>query len=180
MNNKELKHTIAKMIDSGKPKQEIFQALIAKGENISTVANLLASHPSQHAYEQNHKKINILIAFMFIWALISAPNGYITGLKTSIEYGWTLAFLSFLVPLLYAYGFYKNYAKAYNIFITIGLISIFFGFAKLFKLPNADTYISLCFNTLLLVYAWYLRTQLFPDFFILSPKKVNGQYAFTS
>ncbi len=179
MNKKELKQTITEMVDSGKPKQDIFQALIDNGENTRTVANLVASLPSQHRYKKNQKKINILIGAMFIWALISAPNGYITGLKTSIEYGWTLAFLSFLVPLLYAYGFYKNYVKAYNILITIGLISIFFGFAKLFKLPNADTYISLCFNTLLLVYAWYLRTRLFPDFFILSPKKINGQYAFS-
>ena len=180
MNKSELKQTIASMVDSGKKKQDIFQTLIANGENKSTVANSIASHPNQHSYKQNHKKINILIAAMFIWALFNAPNGYFIGIKTSSSYAWSLAFISALIPLLYAYGFYKNYAKAYNIFLALGLISLFIGLTRFLKLPNIEVIITICFNITLLAYVWYVRSQLFPDFFILGPKKVNGQYVFTS
>lgn len=180
MNKKELKQKIEEMINSGKSKEETFQRLVAKGENTRTVATLIASYQNLNNYEKNYSKVNTLITVMFIWALFNAFSGYFAGLEISIPYAWFMAFIAAIIPLMYAYGFYKNHVKAYNIFIALGLVSIGFVLLSFMKLPFKEAAISLTVNIVMLAHVWYVRSLLFPDFYILGPKKVNGQYVFTS
>lgn len=182
MNKKELRQTIGKMIDIGKSKQEIFEELSSKGENTSTVARLIALHPNKQRYEDNYGKINILITAMFFLALFNAFNGHSVGLKFGSTYAWVLTFLGALAPLLYAYGFFKNYANAYNIFIILGSIELLRSLIAFFDMPLPIVVVSadLAFNVLFMVFVWYLRSRLFPDIYILGPKKINQHYVFTS
>lgn len=32
----------------------------------------------------------------------------------------------------------------------------------------------------MLVYVWYVRQKIFPDFSFIAPKKIKGQYVFTN
>lgn len=178
MTKKLLKQKVGEMINSGKAKQEIFEELIAQGENLSTVASLIASHHNKQRYEENYWKINILVWMMLILGLLQSLSAYTQGLETSTTYAWILAIIGASIPLLYAYGFYKNKLIAYNLFIIGIFIGIIWNLATIFDAPTTITAVNLLIEISLIAYVWYVRACLFPDIRILSPKKVNGQYSF--
>lgn len=181
MNKKEIKQKIAELINAKKTKSEVYKILTEQGENISLVAYLIASNPDPIAYEKNYRKINTLITIMFITALLAGLIGHGASLQAGFSKGTatfvTLSSIAF--PLLLAYGFYKNYARAYNTKIIFSLMSLPLAFINITKgLPGA--YIGLGITLVILAFVWHLRSRLFPDFSILKPKKVNGKYIFTN
>jgi hypothetical protein len=179
MNKKELKQKVAELISAKKSKDEVYKILTEQGENVSLVAYFIASNPNHIAYEVNYKKINILITFMFILALIGALNGYLVGLKYGTIYALFGALLGALFPLFIAYGFYKNDVLAYNIYILLSIVQLPQALGAIIKSPVGAS-IWLVIILAILAFVWHLRSRLFPDFKFIWPRKVNGQYVFTS
>lgn len=179
MNKKEIKQKVAELINAKKSKDEIYKILTEQGENVSLVAYFIASNPNQIAYEQNYKKINILITFMFILALIGALNGYLVGLKYGSLFALFGAPLGALLPLFIAYGFYKNNVRAYNAFILLSLVQLPQALADIIKIPVVAS-IWLVIILTVLAFVLHVRSRLFPDFKFIGPRKVNGKYVFTS
>lgn len=167
------------MIDANKSKQEIFETLTSQGENAKTVAYLIASHPDPLAYERHFKMVNNLITIMFVGALIAAVIGFFAGSKLGGGAAWIFAIMGCFFPLLFAYGFYKNLASAYNIYIVLSLVRLPQSLVGIVKEPTA-TLIGVTISMAVLIYVWKLRANLFPDFNFIGPRKVNGQYVFSN
>lgn len=179
MNKKEIKQKVAELIDAKQSKDEIFKKLTDEGGSVDSVAYFIASNPNHIAYEQNYKKINILITIMFILALFGALFGYSAGSKVGPITTWVTVLLGVLFPLLIAYGFYKNDVRAYNFYILLTLMQLPQALIGIIKEPIGAS-IGLVINLAILVFVWHVRSRLFPDFKFIRPKKINGQYAFTS
>ncbi|MGZ8271859.1 MAG: hypothetical protein ACXW1T_11560 [Methylophilus sp.] len=179
MNKQEIKKEIAELLNTGKSKNDVYKILSDKGENTHLVAYLIASIPSTGAYEKLHKKINTLIAIMLVVAIWSALSGYITGLKNGPIFALVTVLLGTLIQLLFTYGFYKNYARAYNMYILLGFVTTPLALISITKEPIA-TSIGVAINLAILCFVWYLRSRLFPDFNLIGPKKIKEQYVFTS
>ncbi len=179
MTKKEIKQEISELMRVNTSKHEVYKTLTEQGENASLVAYYIASTPNEIIYGQNYKKVNILIAIMFIKSLLGALNGYFVGLKYGSIAALFAALLGALFPLLFAYGFYKNDVRAYNIYILLTLAVLP---QALIEITREPVIASFCLVIILavLAFVWYVRSCLFPDFKFIWPRKVNGQYVFTS
>lgn len=142
----------------------------------SQLALFIASHPNQNLYDKHHQKINALIWMMLIQSLFITLHGLGISSKMEPTVTWGIAALLDLTPLLFAYGFYKNYAFAFNAYLVLNTIQILIMFAGFNHTPITMTFVSLA----IMLYALYVRTLLFPDFFLILPKKINDQYIFSN
>jgi hypothetical protein len=179
MTKKEIKQKVSELMGVNTSKRDVFKMLIEQGENASLVAYYIASSPNEIIYGQYYKKVNILIAIMFIKSLLGALNGYFVGLKYSSIAALFAALLGALFPLLFAYGFYKNDVRAYNIYILLILAQLPLLLVDIIKSPVGAS-IWLVIILAILAFVWHVRSRLFPDFKFIGPKKVNGQYVFAS
>lgn len=179
MDKKEIKQKVAELLNSGKSKSEVFKTLSGGVVKDNQLALFIASHPNKYLYENHYKKINILIWIMLIQALFAALLGFGIGSKVGPIAMWGLAALIALIPLLFAYGFYKNHAGTYNAYILLTIIQLPKMFTGIAKTPVASA-ISIAIGLSILGYVWHVRSLLFPDFTFITPKKIKGQYVFSS
>jgi len=179
LDKKEIKKEVTEMLNSGKPKSEVFQTLSGGVVKDNQLAIFIASHPYPNLYEEHYKKINVLISLMFIQALFGVFLGFGIGSEMGPTAMWVFAALIALIPLLFAYGFYKNHAGTYNAYILLTIIQLPKMFTGITQTPVASA-IGIVIGLSILGYVWYVRSLLFPDFTFITPKKIKGQYAFSS
>ena len=179
MDKKETKKKVAELLNSGIPKSEVFQSLAGGVVRDSQLALFIASHPNQNLYEEHYKKVNVLISIMFFQALFAAFLGFGIGSKIGPISMWIFAALIALIPLLFAFGFYKNHVGTYNAYILLTLIQAPKMFTGITQTPVA-TGIGIVIGLFILGYVWYVRSLLFPDFTFITPKKIKGKYVFSS
>lgn len=179
MDKKEIKQQITRMLAAGRSKTETFQAFAGGAAKDRLLAFWIASYSDQNLYEQHYKKINILITIIFIQALLGAVVGFALGAAIGPTAALGFAVLCAVIPLLFAYGFYRNYAGAYNIYILLSVIQIPRVLADFGEAPVISA-IGMGITLAMLAFVWYLRTQLFPDFAFIKPKKVKGRYVFSN
>jgi hypothetical protein len=179
MDKKEIKRKASEMLNAGKPKSEVFKALSGGSVKDNQLAFFIASHPNHNLYEEHYKKVNGLISIMFLQALFTALLGFGIGSKIGPTAAWVVAALCALIPLLFAFGFYKNHAGTYNAFILLTIIQFPNMVAGITQTPIV-TGIGIAIGLSILGYAWYVRSLLFPDFTFITPKKIKGQYVFSS
>ena len=116
---------------------------------------------------------------MFAQAAIAFLLGYAIGAKLGPNAKWLVGGLIALIPLLFAWGFYKNLVGAYNAYILLCLVQLPKQFGDFASNPVAASF-GLAVAIAMLAFVWYVRAKLFPDFGFLAPKKTKGQYVFTS
>jgi hypothetical protein len=179
LDKKEIKQQITRMLEAGRSKTETFQAFSGGAAKDRLLAFWIASYSDQNLYEQHYRKINILITIIFIQALLGAVVGFGLGAAIGPTAALGFAALCGLIPLLFAYGFYRNYAGAYNIYIALSVVQIPRALAHFGEAPVISA-IGMGISLAMLAFVWYLRTQLFPDFAFIKPKKVKGQYVFSN
>jgi hypothetical protein len=116
---------------------------------------------------------------MFIQAAIAFLLGFGIGVKIGPNARWIIGGIIALIPLLFAWGFYKNSAATYNAYIFLSIIQLPKQFEGFSSSPVATT-IGFAIGILLVAFIWYVRRKIFPDFAFITPKKVKGQYVFSS
>lgn len=178
MNKKEIKARVSELLSSGTAKSEVFAQLSGQGIKDSRLAYFIAAHPDAARCDEHSGKVKVLIAIMLVQALIVFLLGFGIGAKIGPNAKWIVAALITLIPLLFAWGFYKNLVGTYNAYIFLTIIQ----FPKLFEGFSSDpiaTSIVLAINISILAFVWYVREKIFPDFAFITPKKVKGKYAFS-
>jgi len=113
--------------------------------------------------------IQVVFAFLLCLAI---------GAKIGPNAKWIIAGLAALIPLLFAWGFYKFNVGTYNAFIFLSIIQLPKAFQGFTKSPTESS-IGIAIAIGMIAYVWYVRGKLFPDFAFITPKKFNGQYVFT-
>jgi len=179
MNKKETKQKITELLNAGMSKTEAFQQFSGGALKSNELAYHIASHLSTNLYGEHDKKIDTLITIMFVLAIFAALVGWGIGAATGSTASWFIAGMAALIQLLFAYGFYKNYAPTYNIYIALTIIQLPKNLSGLTSTPIATT-IGLLIGLATLGYVWYVRSLLFPDFVFMRPKKIKGQYVFSN
>jgi hypothetical protein len=175
----ETKEKITKLLDAGESKTEIFKTMSGGEVKDRTLAYMIASYVNPFVADQHSGKVNVLITIMFIQALVAALIGYGIGIKFWPNSVWIVTALMAAIPLCILYGFYKNNVGAYNAYIALSLTqpgNLLKGFAAA---PIA-TSISLAIALGIVCFVWHVRSLLFPDFAFVTPKKVKGNYVFSS
>ncbi len=114
--------------------------------------------------------------------LFQAFIAFLVGLGADSDIGsnskWLFGTLNAIIPLLFAFGFYKHYAGAYNAYLVFYILQL----PKTLKgvvTNSVATYVFLAIYIAVLIYVWYVRKKLFPDFSFITAKKIKGQYVFS-
>ncbi|MFJ2365950.1 hypothetical protein ACIPIN_19960 [Pseudomonas sp. NPDC087697] len=179
MDRKEIKRQLEEMLEAGRSRTETFKAFSGGGVGDRVLAYWIAAYPDRDLYETHYRKINTLVTISFIQALLGAVLGYFIGTTIGPNASFILAAIAGVVPLLFAYGFYKNSAQAYNIYIVLAISQLPRLFSGAAEAPLVAT-AGAVFTLGILFFVMRLRSLLFPDFAFFGPKKVKGQYVFSN
>jgi hypothetical protein len=178
MNKKETKKKANDLLASGVAKTEVFAQLSGQGVKDSYIAHFVASYVDPARCARHDRKVDILIWLMLVQTLFVFAVGYGIGQKVGGNAKWIVTLGITSIPLLFAWGFYKHFAGAYNAYLLLSIIQLPKQLGGLATTP-ISTGIGLAIGVGMIAYVWYVRHSLFPDFGFISPKKVKGQYAFT-
>lgn len=178
MNKKEIKAKVTELLLSGVAKMEVFTQLSGQGVKDKHLAYFIASHADLNRCTEHDRKVNVIIGLMGIQAVFAFLLCLAIGVKIGPNAKWIIAGLAALIPLLFAWGFYKNNVGTYNAFIFLSIIQLPKAFQGFTKSPTASS-IGIAIGIGMIAYVWYVRGKLFPDFAFITPRKINGQYVFT-
>ena len=179
MNKKEIRAKVNDLLSSDVPKSEVFRKLSGQGVKDRQLAHFIASYADPLRCAAHDGKVNIIITLMFIQALIAALLGFSIGAKIGPNAKWIVPLLIASIPLLFAWGFYKYRAGAFNAYILLTIVQLPRSLDGFTSSPIASS-IGIAINIGMLAYVWYVRDKIFPDFAFISPKKVKGEYIFAS
>lgn len=181
MNKKEIQTKVNHLLSSGIPKSTVFANLSGQGIKDSQLAYFIAAHADPMRRLAHDKKVSIIITIM----LIQAALGFIVGFNAGAQIGPNASLffggIAILIQILFALAFYKYQVGAYNAYIVFAMINMPKSLLDLTVTPiSTSEMVGICISICILAYVWYVRTKIFPDFVFVSPKKIKGQYIFTS
>lgn len=119
----------------------------------------------------------LVVLMACVQAVFALFDGLAFGQAFSPAAGWILGGSALALGLLFALAFHRNQAGAYNAYLLMALLQLPFQFADAAQSPFSNGGV-LVLNLALLIYVWWVRSLLFPDFGFLSPKRSDGNYVF--
>jgi len=179
MNKQEVKARIAELISTGVAKSEIFKQLSGQGLKDSKIAYLIAAHADPALCAEHRGKVKLLIGLMVFQSLLCFVGGFFLGAAIGPNAKWIFALICLVIPLLFAWGFYKNFAGAYNGYILLSIVNLPKSLEGFMQDP-ISSFIGLAITIGIVVFVWHVRSKLFPDFALITPKKIKGEYVFSS
>lgn len=178
MNKKEIRNQIANLISSGVKKHEVFTQLSGQGVSDSRLAYMVAAYPNPQRVADSKIWVRILLFISGLQVLLGFIVGFGIGIHSNLNAGLFLGTLISLFMLLFFLGFYKNKVAAYNVTIILS-ITQFSHLLKGFESSPNTTIFAILINIALVGYVAFVRHKLFPDFILMTPRKVNGSYVFS-
>lgn len=181
MNKSELKSRIAALLSRGTGRSEVFDQLSNQGVKGSTLATLIASYATPLLCKQHQVKVWIAIALMVVQSLLIMAIGLVVATDTVVptSFIWAITGLVAMVPLLFAWGFYKNHLGAYNAFLIFSCIQAPRALEDFASGPIGSS-VALVISALLIGFVGYVRYKIFPDIVLLGPRKLKGRYQFST
>ncbi|MDX9674126.1 MULTISPECIES: hypothetical protein [unclassified Pseudomonas] len=179
MDKKEIKRQVVQMLEAGRSKTETFQALSGGAVKDKVLAYWIGSHPDPQLLERHAGKIKVLLGLVYVQALIGLVGGFLLGLTISSGFAIVRGLLAGGVPLLFAWGFYRNSAQTYTVYMLLSISQV----PRLFK-DYAEDPVAVIIGvvtTLAMVFfvAW-VKNLLFPDLGFMGSKKIKGQFVFSN
>jgi hypothetical protein len=179
MNKKEISAKVAELLFLGTPKSKVFAQLTGQGVKDSKLAYFIASNADPALCREHERKVDAIVILMSIQSIIAALLGFVIGVKIGPNAKWIISGICALIPILFAWGFYKHRVGVYNAYILLSISQLPNSF-KGFTLNPIASSVGIAISIGTLAYIWYVRGKLFPDFAFVTPKKNKGQYIFTA
>jgi len=179
LDKKEIKRQVVAMLDAGRSRTETFKAFSGGVLKDRVLAYLIGSHPDPARIEQHQGKIKILLGLTVVQALLGAVAGFFLGSMIGPKATVFFTLFAALVPLWFAYGFHKNRAQFYTVYVILSISQL----PRLFKDFAEDpisTLIGAAITLGMVFFVAWLKTLLFPDLGFIGPKKIKGQYVFSN
>lgn len=179
MDKKETRQQVVAMLDAGHSRSETFKAFSGGAVKDRVLAYLIGSHPDPALIEQHRGKIKVLLVLTFAQALLGAVAGFFLGSIIGPKATVFFTLFAALVPLWFAYGFYKNRAQFYTVYVILSISQM----PRLFKDFAEDpisTLIGVGITLAMVFFVAWLKTLLFPDLAFFGPKKIKGEYVFSN
>ena len=179
MDKKEIKRQVMAALDAGHFKTATFKAFSGGVVKDRVLAYWIGARPDPALREKHSLKVNILLALTCLQALLGAVTGFYLG--SMIGPGAVVFFTLFaaLVPLAFAWGFYKNSAQAYTIYTILTVSQI----GRMFQGYEEDpvmTVVGVVITLAMVFYVAWVKALLFPDLGFVGSKKVKGQFVFSN
>lgn len=179
MNKKEVEQEVAQRLARGESKAVVFDTLSAQGANVRVLAYTIAAYAAPELREANAGYIKALVVIAWIQCAIAA----LFGLAMVSRFGMLTGAISTIAMVAFAYlfvwGFSHHKIWAYQLTIIFAIVNFpkqLIGFAE----TPVATSIGLLISMGLVAFTVYVRGKVFPDFSVMAPRKVNGEYAFSS
>ncbi|MEO6921217.1 MAG: hypothetical protein ABI171_19715 [Collimonas sp.] len=179
MNRKEIKDKIAQLISTGITKSEVFSQLSGQGIKDSRLAYFIASYADPELCAANKVHVRILLGLTYLQAFLGFFVGYFIGMQIGPVASWITGVLIASLMLWFAWGYHKNKVVFYNATIILTIIQLPQQLNGFSETPIAAT-VGIAIGVGLASYTWYVRQKIFPDFLFVTPKKINGVYAFSN
>jgi hypothetical protein len=179
LDKKEIKQQLVAMLQGGRSKTETFKALSGGAIKDRVLAYWIGAYADPALLERHAGKIKILIVLTCIQALLGLLIGLFVGAMMVPVAAVVLGLIGGAVPLLFAWGFYKNAAQAYTVYVILSISQmprLFKGYAE----DPTSTLIGVAITLAVVFYVAWLKNLLFPDLGFLGSKKVKGQYVFSN
>jgi hypothetical protein len=179
LDKKEIKRQIESMLDAGRSRTETFKAFSGGAIKDKVLAYWIASHPDPALREQHAGKVKILLGLTIAQALLCAVAGFFLGSMIGPKATVFFTLFAALIPLWFAYGFYKNQARYFTVYVILSLGQsgqLFKGFTE----DPISTLIGAGLGLGMVFFVAWVKTLLFPDLAFIGPKKVKGQYLFSN
>jgi hypothetical protein len=179
LDKKEIKRQLAAMLEAGRSKTETFKAFSGGAVKDRVLAYWIGARADPALREKHALKVNILLALMCVQALLGAVSGFYLG--STIGPGAVVFFTLFavLVPLAFAWGFYKNSARAYTLYLILTVSQI----SRMFKGYEDDPVMTVAGFVITLgivCFVAWVKVLLFPDLGFVGSKRVKGEYVFSN
>ncbi|RQR58903.1 permease [Burkholderia sp. Bp9126] len=186
MNKTEAKTRIAAMLSAGSTKSDVLAALSGQGVKDRVLAGLIASRPDPDRCRQNRLHVRLLIALGILQLLFCLWVAYTLvvdavsigplGTASVVVIG---LFLAVTVPLslLFIWGFATYRVTLYHAYIALSIAQMPKLVERLATDPG-DALKGLAISIALVVYVYFVRNRLFPDYVWFWPRKVEGRYVF--
>ena len=179
MNRKQIKLKVAELLAAGTPKSAVFAELSGQGLKDRRLAYLIAAYPEPHRCLEHERSNNALITLMFVQAVFALISGLAIGAKIGPTAMWVVAGLMALIPLLFAWGFYRHAAGAYHAYIILTVAQMPKQFEGLAGAPILSA-VAIGVGLAMAGFVWYVRAKIFPDFTFIAVAKAKGRYVFSS
>jgi hypothetical protein len=179
MNKKEVQAEINRRLASGESKSTVFRLMRGNEVSDRRLAYFIASYADPSLCLRYAKLIKAIIAASWVQLAFALLVAVAAGVKMGLI--GCLLFVGFIgaFAYLFVWGFTHNKAWAYNATIFMSVINLPKTLGGFSETPGASA-VTLLIGVALISFTWYVRSKLFPDFAFISPKKVNGTYAFSS
>ncbi|HWH86014.1 MAG TPA: hypothetical protein VNV36_04475 [Pseudomonas sp.] len=179
MDKKEIKRQVGEMLDAGRSKTETFQALSGDALKDKALAYLIGARPDPVLLERHAGKRKILLGLMAAQVLIGLLAGIFLGLTLSTGFAIGLGLFAGGVPLLFGWGFYRNMAHAYTVYVILSISQIP-RLLKDFGEDSSGILIAVAITLAMVFYVAWLKNLLFPDLGFFGAKKIKGQFVFSN
>ncbi|MGZ2747011.1 permease [Burkholderia stagnalis] len=186
MNKTEAKTRIAAMLSAGSKKSDVLAALSGQGIKDRVLAHLIASRPDPDRCRQNKLHVRLLIALGILQLLFCLWVAY-TLVVDAVSIGplgttgvvVVAVLLAITVPLslLFIWGFATYRVTVYHAYIALSIAQMPKLVGRLATDPG-DALTGLAISIALVVYVYFVRNRLFPDYVWFWPRKVAGRYVF--
>ncbi len=181
MNKKQIQEAIHTHLSRGRPKHEVFRMMSGQGVSDRVVAHTIAAHASPERLRLHAKLIDAMIVISWLQMALAVGMGVLMGIGTHAGWIALLVITAILGGLtyLFVWGFTRNRAWAYNATILLCILNLPQALTDIPGNPTGGT-MTLVINLAIIGFTWYVRSKVFPDFAIFSPRKVKGAYVFAS
>ncbi|KVN36738.1 permease [Burkholderia pyrrocinia] len=186
MNKTEAKTRIAAMLSAGSKKSDVLAALSGQGVKDRVLAGLIASRPDPDRCRQNRLHVRLLIALGILQLLFCLWVAY-TLVVDAVSIGplgttgvvVVALLLAITVPLslLFIWGFATYRVTVYHAYIALSIAQTPKLIGRLATDPG-DALTGLAISIALVVYVYFVRNRLFPDYVWFWPRKAEGRYVF--
>ncbi|WP_415882283.1 hypothetical protein [Neptuniibacter sp. QD34_54] len=178
MSKKRIKSSVAELLNRGVPKREVFERLRNCGVTDSTLATLIATTPDEILNELHEGKNKLFVTCFTLTSALAIWGSYVVAAP---EHKQVTLVISLAVSIFFVLGFLRRSIFAYNLYLVLCGITIgreLFAFIHVGAVPVPQM-IGIALSIGLLLFAWFIRSRLYPDFRFFGVKKGhNGEYVF--
>lgn len=157
------------MLNNGIDKMSVFRFLVdQKGVAPRKAAWHIAAHADAFLIDQYGEFIDYLVWIVLLQALAGAWLGYQFSYSPPIR--MCMLLLASSAPLLFAWGFFRNYAHVYNLYLFISICGVIPYCLLLLHFPSIFGVVLLTIHLLSTAYVWFVRRKIFPGIGWFGPR----------
>lgn len=176
MKKPDLKRRINQLLTAGAERAAVFTHLRGRVPD-NELAHLIVSHADPRRCAAHLLKIRILVVAVALEGLLALLPLTDFGLG-SLAF-WLFGSVIVAVHALFAWGIHRHAAMAYTAYVVLSVVEIGTHFDN-FRTHPVSVVVGTVIGLAIIGFALRVRALLFPDLGVMGPRRVKGEYRFSS